>query len=178
MSEETKEKKIGPGRLQRFCYAGVLLGFILALQMLRLPNIVTGVVVNAVFIIIFYRSGLKLAVASGMLSPFGGVMTGHMPVTFYPLIPVIILGNVAFILGYGFLEKKTIWIRVIFPAFLKAMLIGIIGLVVIKQLNIGENLKWAVGAVLGIQFFTATIGVLLAEKTEIELKKRSQLAGL
>lgn len=151
-------------RLASLAQVGLLLAVLLAIQVIGLPNLVTGSMVNAVFVFALYFTGLRGALLLAFLSPFGGILSGHLPAPMYPLLPVIICGNFVFVwackigAGAGFL------IRVFLPAALKGAIICVAGLALVQTLGLADQVRWLVVPVLGIQFFTALIGIVAGEK--------------
>jgi hypothetical protein len=49
------------------------------------------------------------------------------------------------------------------------LFIGIVGFALIKWLEIAEQVKWLVVPVLGIQFVTALVGIILGERIFVAL---------
>ena len=143
---------------------GLILAMVLALQMIGLPNLLTGAVVNAVFVFMIGYAGARNAAVIGLLSPVGGLFSGHLPAIMYPLIPVIIAGNLIFIISYAWLRKSSWPIRYLVPAIAKAALIFSVGMGVINYLQIAQKVSWLLFPVLGIQFFTALAGIFFGEK--------------
>ena len=144
--------------------AGVSLAMILAVQLLHLPNILTGIAVNSIFVVVSKRVGFRSALSIGLLSPLGGILSGHLPVVLYPLLPVIVVGNIIFIFCYALLRNSHIVARTLLPAISKASLIAGIGLLVIHQLDLGSKTHWLVFPILGIQLLTAVVGIILGEQ--------------
>lgn len=151
-------------RLQNISLTGLSLALILALQIVGLPNLLTGIAVNAIFVFMVGYSGSRPALFIGLLSPVGGFFSGHLPAIMYPIIPVIMAGNLLFIAAYAGL-KKYFWLpRLLLPALVKALFIFALGMALINWLEIAGQVKWLIVPVLGIQFITALIGIFLGEK--------------
>lgn len=143
---------------------GVSLAMILAVQFLNLPNILTGIAVNSIFVVVSKRVGFRSALSLGLLSPFGGMLTGHVLLPMYPVLPAIVVGNILFIFIYSLLRQNHIAARIILPATAKGTFIGVIGWAIVRQLNLGETVKWLALPILGFQTITAAIGVVLGEQ--------------
>ena len=143
---------------------GVFLAVLLAVQAVGLPNLVTGTLVNSVFIFVLLHTGFRSAVFLALLSPVGGVISGHLPVPLYPLLPVIICGNLLLVGFYRLLCQQSVFIRWLIPSGCKALLIGGAGLAIINILNLTAEAKWFFIPVLGLQFFTALAGLAVGEK--------------
>jgi hypothetical protein len=150
-------------RTVKLTLTGLCLAVILAIQIAGMPNLLTGIAVNAVFIFIFLYAGLQSAVFICILSPFGGIISGHLPAPMYPLLPVIIVGNLLLVLLYRLLHHKKAFLRVFIPSMAKGLFIYLTGSAVIEWLEITTKVKWLVLAVIGIQTFTAIMGVFLGE---------------
>ncbi|MDD3148630.1 MAG: hypothetical protein PHD82_15150 [Candidatus Riflebacteria bacterium] len=142
---------------------GLFLAVLLAIQMIGLPNFLTGTIVNSIFIFVLLLTGLRHALLLAVLSPLGGILSGHLPAPMYPVLPVIICGNIVFIATYQCLAARSVFVRLFFPAALKGFIIGVTGYFVIYTFGIPEQAKWLILPVLGIQFFTAFAGALAAE---------------
>ncbi len=145
---------------------GLFLAVLLAVQMLGLPNPVTGVLVNAVFIFVLLLSGLQHSLFLALLSPVGGIIFGHLPALVYPVMPVIICGNFVYISSYLVLKKIGAgrWLHILVPAALKGLIIGLIGYLVVKLFGGAKHVEWLLVPVLSIQFFTALGGLLVGER--------------
>ncbi len=147
-------------------------GSIMALQMIGLPNILTGVAVNAVFIFLIGYLDFRYAFVVGFLSPVGGFFPWHLPAAMYPSIPVIMVGNIAFVSLYSILKDRHWLLRYIAPPLIKSLVIFAAGIGLIKWLALAERVKWLVMPVIGIQFFTATAGILIGERICDQLGER------
>ena len=148
-----------------------MLAVIMALQAINLPNLVTGVLVNAILVFVYIFSGIKSAVLICLLSPFCGFITGHVPVLMYPVVPMIVLGNCTLILLLSKLEKKSMFIKLFVPALIKAAIIGVGGFMLVNIFLADKTGNFLLFSVLGIQFFTAVPGVLLGLKLAEKFKK-------
>ena len=142
---------------------GLCLAVILAVQIAGMPNLLTGIAVNAVFVFLFLYAGLQSALFICILSPFGGIISGHLPAPMYPLLPVIIVGNLLLVLLYKILHNKKAFLRFFMPSLAKGLFIYLTGSAVIEWLEITTKIKWLVFAVTGIQTFTAIMGIILGE---------------
>ena len=158
MKNEDKKLKIRIMALN-----GVMLALILAFQMINLPNIITGIFVNAIFIFMTLYAGIGSSIILCIISPFIALITGHVLAPMYPVLPIIASGNIVFVVLYNKFKKNKFWIRGILPALAKAITIGGVGWLIIHYF-IPEMANWLVLPVLGVQFFTAVPGVWLGEK--------------
>lgn len=148
-------------RLRPLILAGLCLALVLAIQAFRLPNPVTGIAVNAVFITAVHLVGGNGAMALGALTPVGAALTGHLDLPLLPLLPAIILGNMLFIALYAKLSGTA---RYLVPALIKALVIGAGGWGIARVVNLPVQYQPLLAMVLGIQFFTALFGILTGEQ--------------
>ena len=151
-------------RIRSITLNGIMLAVIIALQAVNLPNILTGIIVNSILVFVSLFSGLKSAVVLCLLSPFCGFITGHVPMVMYPVLPMIALGNSLLVFVLSKLVKKNIFLQLLIPAFIKAVVIGIGGLILLHIFLPGELTKFIWFSVLGIQFFTAVPGIFIGIK--------------
>lgn len=141
---------------------GVFLAVLIALQSLSLPNLVTGVAVNAVFVFAVLRIQCGHALILAFLSPLGALISGHM--LSYPMLPVIMLGNIILTLVYSALLKSGVFLRILLPALCKALFIWAAGMAVISYFNLNEAAKLIALSVIAIQFFAAVLGIFVGER--------------
>jgi len=143
---------------------GIFLAVLLAVQLVGLPNPVTGTIVNAIFIFVLLCNGLRHALVLALLSPLGGIISGHLPAPMYPVLPVIVCGNLALIGLYFILAKHSMPLRLVIPALAKGAIIGGAGYAIVQILGIMATARWLLIPVLGVQFFTAVAGLFVGEK--------------
>jgi membrane associated rhomboid family serine protease len=163
-------------KLRSLTQSGLFLAVLLAVQMLGLPNPVTGVLINAILIFVSLHLGVRYALILSTLSPIGGVVSGHLPAPLYPLIPVIVCGNYLLVLGYRIFLGRSAALRMVFPALAKGALIGFAGLAIIRILKITATGGWVLLPVLGLQFFTALAGTIGGERIFLQVNRQEFLA--
>ncbi len=142
---------------------GLFLAVLIAVQMLGLPNFITGTIVNAIFVVSLLLNGLRCSLFLALLSPMGGMFFGHLPAPMYPVLPVIVCGNFVLIGTYHFFSTSENLIRFVLPAALKGLIIGVIGYLVIQKFGMPDQIRWFLLPVLGMQFITALTGLLAGE---------------
>ena len=148
---------------RRVALAGLGLALAIALQALGLPNPVTGVAVNAVFVVLVGLAGKAPAVTVGLLTPLGAALTGHLPVLLLPLAPLIALGNAAFVHLYARGSRPpSAWRWVTGPG-MKSAIIGGGGVILTRVADLPPALQAALLVIVAIQFGTALGGVALGE---------------
>ena len=143
--------------------AGMLLAALLTFQTLHIPKLITGVVVNAVFIIAFLIGGLRVASVLALMSPVGAIVTGHLPAPLMPFVPLIAVGNILFVRLYARYYKRHMIMRYMCPVLSKAFIMLVGGLFMMSYLPIdGANMP-ILWIVLGIQVVTGIGGIFVAE---------------
>jgi hypothetical protein len=149
----------------------IFLSIIIALQITGFPKLITGVIVNSIYILLYCAADIKSVVMLAILTPSISFFTGHLPPFMVPMAPFIALGNVSMILCYHFLKDKNKAARTIAPAFLKAVIIGISGILLAERIAGGPASEMVFHVVLFIQFFTAVPGIFLGEYLNFRISK-------
>lgn len=141
----------------------IFLAITLALQVVGLPKPVTGVIVNMIYIILYRSCDLRHVFMLAVLTPLLAFFTGHLPPPLIPMAPFIALGNIAMALCYHMTKDKRKAVRVAFPAGVKALAIAVPGVFISEKMCLDNAALLAVHVVISIQFFTASLGILLGE---------------
>lgn len=138
-------------------YGAVLLALASVFPMFRLPQYITGTVVNFVLLIAVYVLGTIGGVTIGCLTPWIALMSGQMPFAYMP--PFIMVGNALYAISFGLLRKFKM------PGMVLGILIG----AVIKFLWLASSVRYLVKAPQKLiqmmtlpQLITALLGGLLA----------------
>lgn len=158
-------------RIRNITLNGIMLAAIVAMQAANLPNLLTGVIVNCILVFVSIFIGLRSSVVLCMLSPFCGLITGHVPVVMFPVLPMIVLGNLLLVFVLSKLAKKSLILRILIPACIKALIIGIGGMLLVHVFIPDKLADFLLLSVLGIQFFTAVPGILLGIKLSEKFKQ-------
>ncbi|HOT29633.1 MAG TPA: hypothetical protein PLU72_15770 [Candidatus Ozemobacteraceae bacterium] len=156
--------------------AGVMLALALALQNLRLPNLVTGALVNAIFTVTLSVAGLRSALLLAGLTPVGAFLTGHLPPPLILLMPVIIPGNIVYVIITGMLRRRTLAGEAVCAAAAKALFIGVGGGLLARWTAMPHETQALLWGIVGIQFFTAVAGTLLGEVVVSRVTRENQPA--
>lgn len=156
--------------------AGAMLALALALQNLRLPNLVTGALVNAIFTVTLAVAGLRSALLLAGLTPVGAFLTGHLPPPLILLTPVIIPGNIVYVIITGVLRERTLAGETIAAASAKALVIGVGGMLLARWTAMPRETLALLWGIVGIQFFTAIAGTLLGETVASRVARGNQPA--
>ena len=146
-------------RTTQLARLAMLLALTLSVQMLGLPPIVTGPMVNLFLILTVLSVNTKAAVILGMITPLVALWRGELPVLFDPVIPfvlaiVIITGNIVLSLVFGNTVKcgpkpgwdAGHWLRQILSAILASgakylvMALGITTILPALDINLPEKL--------------------------------------
>jgi small-conductance mechanosensitive channel len=137
----------------------LILGIALAVQSLRLPSQITGVVINALLFTAAMLVHPLAALAIGLITPWIAVVTGIMGLVF--MAPFIMAANASLALGYWAFRRQGDFVGMAMGSLAKY---GVFVLTVNVLLSwIGRQLPPAALAVFGImQLITAVGGGLLA----------------
>lgn len=142
----------------------IFLAINLALQIAGLPKVVTGIIVNAIYIFLYHSCDLRHVFMLAVLTPLLAFFTGHLPPPLMLMAPFIAAGNIALALCYHMMKNnKKKAVRAAVPAVVKALAIAIPGVFAAGKLGLDNAALWTVHIVISIQFFTAVPGILLGE---------------
>lgn len=83
----------------------ILLALTLAIQMLRLPQPVTGPLINAMLVLAAVTVGAPSGVVIGLLTPWIAYVNGILPPVLGPAIPFIMAGNTVLVLTVAIAER-------------------------------------------------------------------------
>ena len=151
----------------------VILALALSIQIIRLPQLVTGPAVNALLLLAVILVGPAAAVLIGCLTPLVALLVGIIPPIMLPMVPVIMLANATLVAVFSLVMQRP---REGFLALdlnlrsLVAMVSAALAKFLLFYLSINYILNWfkvplplAVAAVFGItQLYTALAGGLIA----------------
>lgn len=141
----------------------IFLAINLALQIAGLPKIVTGIIVNAIYIFLYHSCDLRHVFMLAILTPLLSFFTGHLPPPLMLMAPFIAAGNIAMTLCYHIMKDKNKAARAAVPAVVKAIAIAVPGVFAAGKLGLDNAALLTVHIVISIQFFTAVPGILLGE---------------
>ena len=80
----------------------VLLAFTAVIQMIGLPQPVTGPLINAILIVSTLLIGVTSACTIGVLTPLTALIRGHLPPVLAAMVPFIALANTTYVLLFFF----------------------------------------------------------------------------
>lgn len=83
----------------------VLLAFTAVIQMIGLPQPVTGPLINAILIVSLFLTGVPSACTIGVFTPLTALIRGHLPPVLAAMVPFIAVANVIYILLFYFLIR-------------------------------------------------------------------------
>ncbi len=156
--------------------SAIILALAIAVQSVRLPQYVTGPVINALLFFAAAIIGPVSAVLIGLLTPVIAFAFGIMPLA--PAVPVIILGNAVLAIVFGLLIKKP-YVAVVVAALAKY---GIMFISVTYLLPLLLNITLPpklIATLTTPQLFTALGGGVLAlaviKGTDILTKEKPQM---
>jgi hypothetical protein len=99
----------------------ILLAIALAVQFMRLPQFITGPVVNAVLILAVAYVGVSGGIIIGLLTPGVAFLFGILPGPLAPMIPVIMAANIVLVLFFAWLRRYQDYVGVIIAAVAKLL---------------------------------------------------------
>ena len=150
--------------VRRTAVTGIMLAMILAFQTVRMPQLITGTVVNSIFIFTLLYIGSGSATILAVLSPVCAFFTGILPSVMYPVAFVIMFGNIFFILLYKYCLKSKQWVKIIIPALVKSLFIGVVGFYAMKMFNVTNMVSIINIMFFAIQFVTSIAGIILGTR--------------
>lgn len=112
-------------QLKFVTYGAVLLALAAVFPLLRLPQYLTGSVVNFVLLIACHVLGILGGVVIGCLTPWIALMAGQMPFGFMP--PFIMIGNAILVIVFWIFKRyKTtgMIVGLVLGAFLKYLFLS------------------------------------------------------
>ena len=102
---------------------GLAVSLGLLIPALRLPQPVTGPLVNALLILTALSAGPQAAVAVGLITPLNALFNGVLPLPMMVLIPFIALGNCMYAVVFSALRTRSYWLGIAAGAALKFALL-------------------------------------------------------
>jgi hypothetical protein len=78
----------------------ILLALTLLVQMLGLPQPITGPLINMFLFLTLWILNLKAAVLLGVLTPLIAAWRGQLPAVLFPMVPFIGLGNAVLVISF------------------------------------------------------------------------------
>ncbi len=131
-------------------------------------QLVTGPIVNAIFILTLFFVGIRSALVVCLVPSLMALSGGLLPVVLAPVVPFIMIGNAILILTLDWFynnwsSKRTgYWIGVVVGSFLKFLFlylsVDFIAKLLLKQelaVKVAQMMSWP-------QFATAVLGGILA----------------
>jgi len=127
----------------------ILLALTMIVQMIGLPQPVTGPLVNLILILSVLLLNIKAAIVIGGITPLLALWRGQLPALLAPMIPFIVLGNILFVFVFG-------GCRILLRRFrLNAWIVDLIALVAgagVKFLLLWSGAVWFVPLIFGKAF--------------------------
>lgn len=84
----------------------LLIALTLIIQLIGLPQPITGPLVNTMLFITTTLLGMLSGIILGFLTPLVAVLRGELPPILAPMIPFIIAGNVLLVATYALIKNK------------------------------------------------------------------------
>lgn len=142
----------------------LLLGVSIVAPLLRLPQLVTGSIVNATLLVAAVVLGPRAAISIGMLPSLFAAMSGQLPPPLVPLVPLIVVGNALFVLVFHLVRRRGWWLAVASASAVKfGWLLGATSLLILTTgLLAGPAAGLALGVMGWPQLVTAICGGMIA----------------
>ncbi|MBN1594550.1 hypothetical protein JW933_01355 [candidate division FCPU426 bacterium] len=86
---------------------------------LKMPQWLTGTLVNALLLSCLFRAGWKQAVLLGMITPLIATSVGVLPLPIIFMLPLIALANAGYVLVFDWAQAKSVSGALLLSAFLK-----------------------------------------------------------
>lgn len=101
----------------------LLLALTLVIQLLRLPQPITGTGVNFFLYIAVFMIGISSGSLIGLLTPIIALSFGI--IGFAPLVPFIVVGNLSLVVVFGLIKNKNRYLAVIMASAVKFLVLVI-----------------------------------------------------
>lgn len=138
----------------------LLLGISMVAPLLRLPQLITGSIVNATLLVTVVVLGPRAAISVGILPSLFAVMSGQLPPALVPLVPLIMVGNTLLVTVFHVVRPRGWWVGVVAASVVKfCWLFGATSLLVLATgLLPGPAAVLALGVMGWPQLVTALCG--------------------
>lgn len=152
--------------------SAVLLAIAIVFQFIgrNVPQInqfLVGPIVNGVLLLTTYICGIKWGAITGALTPIMALIVGQLATPMMPFIPFIIIGNILYVLLFGYLKERKlgVYFGILVGSFIKFIFLffSATKLVYLFGLNIPTKVLNALAVSMGfMQFVTAILGGIIA----------------
>ena len=164
----------------------ILISLTLIIEMIGLPQPVTGPLVNMMLILTSLVLNIMGGAFLGCITPLAAVLRGQLPPFLLPMVPFILIGNVLLVVIFGFVksllkhQKLTHpnpfysianWTGLIIGAFIKFFWLYFSATIILPLLLHKELPPEAIALMAAPQLFTALIGGAFALFISNLLKK-------
>jgi len=144
--------------LKEIVLGAIVTSLIIVLQMTGLPQYITGIIINLIYVVFTLISGLRTTCYVSVLVPFTASMTGILKPVLIPVIPVIILSNLFFVASIHKVKDKNIFLRVFFPPIFKVVIIFLGGKLFITFFQVHPAFQKIFMMFVAINLMTAFVG--------------------
>jgi hypothetical protein len=97
----------------------LMLGISMAAPLLRLPQLITGSIVNATLLVTAVVLGPRAAISVGVLPSLFAVISGQLPPGLVPLVPLIMIGNTLLVIVFHLARRRGWWVGVVAASVVK-----------------------------------------------------------
>lgn len=125
-------------------------------------QLVTGTIVNAALFSAVMLVGFRAAVSVAVIPSLIALMAGTLPAAMAPMVPLIIVSNVALAGIFSLLREKNYWMAAAASALAKFMVLAVGANIILSAMTHG-NIAIALASAMGWpQLITAVLGAVLA----------------
>jgi thiamine transporter ThiT len=88
----------------------ILLALLIVIQLFRMPQLITGVIVNFILLLAFVQVDVFSGIIIGLISPVVAFLLGILAAPLAPMIPFIMLGNAVYVAIFAMIRtRKPNW---------------------------------------------------------------------
>ncbi len=123
---------------------------------------ITGPIINAILMIVTVLAGTRAAMALALLPAPIALVSGLLPTVMAPMVPFIMLGNIALVAAFASLYDRSAAMAVVAGAVIKFVLIGGTALFLMDKL-VSLAMQSTLITMMGLpQLVTALVGGVIA----------------
>lgn len=84
----------------------ILLALLVVVQLFRMPQLITGVIVNFILLLAFVQVDVFSGIIIGLISPVIAFLLGILAAPLAPMIPFIMLGNAVYVAIFVLIRSR------------------------------------------------------------------------
>jgi len=147
--------------LKELILGAIITSIIIVFQMLAMPQYITGIIINLIYVVFTLVSGLRTTCYVAVLVPFIASITGILKPVLVPVIPIIILSNLIYVFSVYRIKGNNIFLRILFPPILKALTIFLGGKLFINFFEVHPMFQKMFIVFVSINLMTAFVGNII-----------------